>query len=1310
MRDVDARTRALILLLNSLTMFIAAAVVLVALYVLAATQLLALLPERREQITAWLGERLEMRIEVDHVDTDMRLLTPVVHLRGVRVFVPDALETPALAAPVIDLELAPFRSLWARQPVLDLLRIEGIDLVIEETPDGEFRIKGMPFRVNDPDAAERLAQALRVVYAQRDIVVERAQVRVESERMPFTAIAGISLRMHNDGDSHALAGSATAVGQGKLPLSFVMRFPGTPLVPADIAADIYVRAHPASLEGWLPRRDLGENVWLDSLAGGGEAWLRLERGLIGDVRGRLQIDSMSASLGDGSKVEGLLGLTTNFHWRSPQPAQWRDAWALSLGQLNFRRQGRAWPEADAAIEFNRVSEDAVRVRAMVSRGSIEMLAGLAPLLPPEHAEAAARVLRLAPRGQLRDVRLQWDGLALPQARWHVQAGIAQAAWQADGGLPGVSGVAGELDISPESGVATLALRGSVLQWPAQFVETIAVDEAAAKLVWHRTAEDGWLLRSNRFTLRNPDARASGLFTLSLPAAGTAPTLSLLGLIEEGRGAATARYLPAGVSDGVRGWLGSALQQGRLRRGSFLAEGPLGQEPAAVAQRTFQMRFEADGIGLAFLPDWPALAGADADVFIEGARVEATGRNARLLDSALDAIRVSVVPNDKGQTQLDVQAHVNGELGNAFTLFQAPLRTVVPAELLSWNGSGRLDAQVRVSMPLGADDATRQRVTVEGSVSGGRLDSPLRELAVDDVSGRVRFDSRDGFSARDLRGTALGTVLVGSARTVAESGRQQTLVDLRGRLRMQPVTAWLKLPVLDVLRGDADAAMTLRFGAGSDSVMEVRSELRGIASTAPAPLGKAAETAVDTRFTWALGTETPRMTLQYGKALAADVFVENSMPARGVVSLGGARLPAAAEGRGLVVEGNTASLSLPDWQALLQRMVEPRAASGARDTPVARTVAGIASLGDRLQRANITVERMDTGALVLDAAGLRISRSDQGFLVALTSKQFDAALQVPLDYRVGDERPLDVQINRLSLPASASASAAAQGGGAVLSPLVVPSLKLSARNLRIGNEDYGNWSMEAKAQADGLHFSNVTGNWRALDIYGQGTWLVDDGGQHSQFTGLATTEDIARVSEAFGFQPNLSSTSAKFDFSLAWRGRPDDIDVQRVNGTLAMDLRNGRFVTASARSQALRALGVFNVGTWQRRMKLDFTDLYKRGVAFDTLTGDVTVNDGRLASSNLVAKGPAAMFEVSGSTELASQALDTRVRVTLPVNSNLYVGCLAGLAACAGIVAFEQLWGDRLEKLTTLGYDVRGTWEDPQVKQIENGLPAKEPQG
>ena len=76
------------------------------LYVVVAGQLLSLLAERRGEVADWVGRQLDMRVEIDAIDGNMRLLTPVLHLRGVRIFVKDNPGEPALAAPAIDLEVA----------------------------------------------------------------------------------------------------------------------------------------------------------------------------------------------------------------------------------------------------------------------------------------------------------------------------------------------------------------------------------------------------------------------------------------------------------------------------------------------------------------------------------------------------------------------------------------------------------------------------------------------------------------------------------------------------------------------------------------------------------------------------------------------------------------------------------------------------------------------------------------------------------------------------------------------------------------------------------------------------------------------------------------------------------------------------------------------------------------------------------------------------------------------------------------------------------------------------------------------------
>ena len=130
------------------------------------------------------------------------------------------------------------------------------------------------------------------------------------------------------------------------------------------------------------------------------------------------------------------------------------------------------------------------------------------------------------------------------------------------------------------------------------------------------------------------------------------------------------------------------------------------------------------------------------------------------------------------------------------------------------------------------------------------------------------------------------------------------------------------------------------------------------------------------------------------------------------------------------------------------------------------------------------------------------------------------------------------------------------------------------------------------------------------------------------------------------------------------------------------------------------LGVFNLGTLSRRLRLDFTDLYKKGLICDSIGGDFLLDGPLLQTNNLVIKSPSAEFRVKGQADMEAGMLNHQFEVTLPVSSNLYVGCLAGPTACAGIFVVERLWGNKLEKMTTLGYQVTGTWEEPQVKEVQ----------
>ena len=153
------------------------------------------------------------------------------------------------------------------------------------------------------------------------------------------------------------------------------------------------------------------------------------------------------------------------------------------------------------------------------------------------------------------------------------------------------------------------------------------------------------------------------------------------------------------------------------------------------------------------------------------------------------------------------------------------------------------------------------------------------------------------------------------------------------------------------------------------------------------------------------------------------------------------------------------------------------------------------------------------------------------------------------------------------------------------------------------------------------------------------------------------------------------------------------------GTVSWRIRNGSLISDSA--GALRAFGVLNVNSMSRRLKLDFSDLYQSGVAFDTLRGSARLEQGVLTFTEpLLVDGPSGRFQTSGSTNLVDETLNMKLAVTLPVTSSLpMVAILAGFAppVAASIYVTEKLIGDELSRFTSTSYDIGGTWSEPDMR-------------
>ncbi|MBL8509097.1 MAG: hypothetical protein JNM11_11530, partial [Chitinimonas sp.] len=123
---------------------------------------------------------------------------------------------------------------------------------------------------------------------------------------------------------------------------------------------------------------------------------------------------------------------------------------------------------------------------------------------------------------------------------------------------------------------------------------------------------------------------------------------------------------------------------------------------------------------------------------------------------------------------------------------------------------------------------------------------------------------------------------------------------------------------------------------------------------------------------------------------------------------------------------------------------------------------------------------------------------------------------------------------------------------------------------------------------------------------------------------------------------------------------------------------------------------------QRRLTLDFRDVFSEGFAFDRIEGDSKVVRGVMSTDNLTIVGPAAQVLFRGETDIGRETQKLRVRIVPTVGDSFAVGAGVALAnPLVGVGAFllQRVLKDPLGQMVAYEYDITGTWADPQYSKV-----------
>ena len=1242
----------------------ALALVLMALYVSLGRELTPLVAEYRGEVETRGRDALGMPLQIGELKGNWSGFAPILSAHDVTVGEgANALHLEKVRA-VPDL----WASLLAREIRIAHLELNGLKISLKQGNDGEWALEGLPVRNDQPLDPEQLLNSLQMV---QQLSVLDSQITLQPWGESPLSLTYVGLNLKTGAYRQRLDVRLTLPDGQPMAMSLRTRIQASQWKEGE--ADVYLSLPQSDWSKWLPE-SLSQQWNFSEIKGGGELWATWGQGVLQSAAVRLNAPQIKGAYAERKPVQiNNLALNGYFQRSTEGMLVTLDSLAMNLGETRWesRMQLKQLAATDKAEEAWHLQADRLELTPLTP-----LLNALAPL--PEGF--ATTVERLKVIGGLRNVLIDVRPNATDDSKFSFAANLDRVGFDAYHGAPAARNVSGSISGDLGHGELRMDSKDFLLHLDPIFAKPWQYIQANARLTW-KLDKEGFTLIAPYLKVLGEEGKIAGDFLIRLHFDHNQEDYMDLrvGLVD-GDGRYTAKYLPAVLSPALDEWLRTAILKGAVDQGFFQYQGSL-NHGAEDAARSISLFFKVHDAELAFQPGWPHVSKVTGDVFVEDSGVRILASKGQLLDTQVSDIYVSIPHVPEGQsTHLLLDGGFAGGLGDGLKILkEAPIGTA--ETFAGWEGEGDLQGKLKLDIPLVKGE--QPKIVVDFKTAKARLKLPEPPLELTQLKGDFRFDSSKGLSGQNITARAFDKPVSAQIFADGREGKLNTRVTASGQVEVKKLANWLSVTQSLPASGVIPYQLQLTLNGG-DSQLMVNSNLKGVAIDLPAPFGMPAETGRDTTFRMTLQGAERRYWVNYGE-LANFTFAAppgNFAEGRGELFLGNgnAMLPAA---KGLRVRGVLSQLDVGPWQDLVNKYAGQDPGGSAKQL---------------LSSADFKVGKLSALGTTLDQASVQLTRKPAAWALQLDSQQVKGAASIP-DAKAS---PMVINLQYVRLPAPDPKVLADENSPdplATVDPTKIPALDITINQLFQGNDLVGAWSLKVRPTARGIALNSLDMGLKGILLQGSGGWEGAPGSSTSWYKGRISGKNLADVLKGWGFAPSVTSQEFHMDVDGRWPGSPAWLASKRFSGTLDASMREGQFVEVEGGAQALRVFGLLNFNSIGRRLRLDFSDLFGKGLSYDRVKGLLVATNGVYVTREPIQMtGPSSNVELNGTLNLVGDQIDAKLMVTLPVTNNLPIAALIVGAPAVGGALFliDKLIGDRVARFASVKYTVKGPWKEPKI--------------
>jgi len=1243
----------------------------------------------QKEITQWVSLQSGLHISVSSVSGYWSSFHPYISLNNLRVNLTDG-EKVSFVADKVNLELDLFRTLIQKQFIVSKLEIKKLNLdasslnILKYSKEKKRVVSTLDSPQKKDSALLRVLDNLFLRQLDRIVILD-SKIHYRSFIGEKRTLVIDHLKWLNKDRQHYAEGNVSIADTGLNSLKVRANFTDNKSFK-DINGEFYLDAKNIALGPWLTRY-LKKKIGITSGELSFDGWVTLRHSQ--PQKGIISLQPSFFRWGKNNHH------TLNINHGIFQIFPTKNGLRISGNKFTIHTDDKSWPKFAINMDWQKGR----RVLFNLNQMDLVTLLPFSDLIPDLNDDKDNWLLSLNPSGRLSDVRLSF----VSSEHFTYSAKLRRGGLHHWSLLPEVHHLSANIYGREDQSVIQANLTDDILPYGDVFQAPLNIKRGYSNLVWQKN-DQGWSLWSDKITVETPDLQAKGAFKLDF-STGKSPFLSFYSEVNLFNAGEAWRYLPTrALGHNLTDYLSSAIQAGETKTAKLIWYGDLHSFPYKHHNGVFQAWVPLQKAKFSYDQHWPVLHDLNIDLLFENDALFFDSDSAKLMN--VNATKITgQIAHLNSDGVLNIDAQVSGQGTDVRNYMMAtPLVDSVGAALTAVQIKGLVSSQFKLSIPLTSDK--QPKAWGWAALKNNRVSMSSLSLDLTHVSGKVRFNN-DIIKAAGIHADLLnqGISLDFNGESVKDG--YDVHIDSIGNWKVKPLANYLDKQWVTPLNGftpwqlGVDVQLT---DVGFNYQAVLNAKLKEISSHYPYPLNKVIGQTSNANVQLSGNSESISARIELPDVkYQALIDVQSRIPmitASNLVLGRGSYKVTPFKGNYLAVRLD--KFNLDHWISFLEEKKAPSQVKVHVHKAMSHSFPEIPVPEHVILNVNeLTLASLHWHDVIFNAKkkafGWRFDLTSQEakgiasyidpYDLSVSLKQLH--LYLPDLDKIDDEKPIIV--NRKEDPSQITSFERKFYK-------LVPNITLVIDDFWLQGYKVGKLNMDFQRQSNQLRWKKIDIVSGRNEVHANGSWTLNGNDSHTHLDMIFKGDNNSEILERFGISSGIQKAPFLITSSLDWKGAPWAMRIKTLQGKVKTKFGQG---SVSDVNGAAKLLGLFSLDSIIRKMKLDFSDIFDKGLAFDSIKGDGDISHGSFITNNLTVDTVAGDMDIKGLVDLDKRTIDAEVKFIPDVTSGIPVLSAFAVSPPTALYVFAitTVISPVVEIFTEVNYQVKGPIDAPEVKEI-----------